>query len=481
MKKTIVLPGASIVLAAAAACATSAAEDEASHLPANDAGTSSLPDAEVADAGDVVVDAAPVARSCSDADWCITELPDRDLTLKDIWPFERRAFAIAESDALGVKVLEWDDAANEWRYIDDNTQNEYGAGLYGGKIWAPNENEVYYGVSPSFVYRGTRASSSDPWSWHRSRLEDHSRDDPKRDHGLARYKVGARPQTDYPALGVWGTSADDVYAWYANAIFHWKSVDGGAPGWQVEYIADDNENLSDTFFIFDASGSGPDDVWFAGGRARHDATGTFPCPIAIHKTPSGYQRLVDHTIRDTDGLGHSTNACQVKAGARNFTNTVFLPNGDEFVLPVTQGAWLTNVDSAGPGAAVGSLGGVRFAYVSAADGGAVRASTFEVTTTNQSPPSTLNSVWSHGADTWIGGWGLVLRTPNAPSVWAKGNGLLPERSGGTGTQVNAAEYSISTTVINGAPLDAPVYQVRGTSNTNLWAIGPRYALHKTTP
>ena len=483
MRRAVLLTCASAALAAAAACATSG-EEEAAQLSPNDAGANSLPDAGMDDSGDVFDSAVPVVRSCSDADWCITALPDRDLTLKDIWPFERRAFAIAESNALGVKVLEWDDVSNKWSYIDDNTQNEYGFGQYAGKLWGPNENEVYYGVAPAFIYHGTRSSPSAPWSWQRSRLEDHSRDDPSRDHGRARYvRAYPGPSIDYPALGVWGTSAEDVYAWYANTIFRWKSDDGGAPGWVAEYVADDSANLTDTFFIFGASGSGPDDVWFAGGRARHDATGIFPCAMVIHKTPDGYRRLVDHVIRDTDKFGHSLNACQPKAGALNFTSTIFWPGFGELSLPTTRGAWMTNVESAGPGAAVGILGGSHFAYVTAEDGGAARANGLVVATTRATTtlPTIVNSVWSHGTDTWISGWGLVLRTANAPSVWAKGNGLYPEGSSAGNDQPHPSFVSISTTVLNGAPLDIPVYQVRGTSNTNLWAIGPRYALHKTTP
>lgn len=481
MRRAFLLTCASVALAAAAACATSG-EEEASQPSPNDAGPSLLPDARPEDT-DVVLDGAvPIVRPCSDAGWCVTALPDRDLTLKDIWPFERRAFAIAESDALGVKVLEWDDATNEWSYIDDNTQNEYGFGQYAAKLWAPNENEVYYGVAPAFIYHGKRSAPSAPWSWQRSRLEDNSRDDPTRDHGLARYAISpSYPTIDYPALGVWGTSAEDVYAWYANTIFHWKSNDGGAPGWVAEHIADDSEILADTFFIFGGSGSGPDDVWFAGGRARHDATGTFPCPIVIHKSPDGYRRLVDHVIRDTDKVGHVNNACQPKAGALNFTWAYFYPGLGEFILPWTTGGWLTNVESAGPGRAVGIMGGSRLAYVTAEDGGAARTNFVGVTATRRTPPSIVNSVWSHGTETWISGWGLVLRTPNAPSVWGRGFGLYLEGAGAATTQLDAAVYSISTTVLNGAPLDVPVYQVRGTSNTNLWAVGPRYALHKTTP
>ena len=167
---------------------------------------------------------APSLDRCSAAGWCTTSLPDLDLTLTDIWPFETRAFAIAETPTQGVKVLEWDDAVQTWAYIDDNSQNTFTSGRYAGKIWAPNENELYYGVSPAFIYHGTRTSPSSPWTWQRSRLDNHSPDaGSDRDPGIARLgpvSGSTAPPTDFPALGVWGSSADDVYAWYANTLFH---------------------------------------------------------------------------------------------------------------------------------------------------------------------------------------------------------------------------------------------------------------------
>ena len=48
-------------------------------------------------------------------------------------------------------------------------------------------------------------------------------------------------------------------------------------------------------------------------------------------------------------------------------------------------------------------------------------------------------------------------------------------------QIDAGLYEVSTIALNGAALDVPFHQVRGTSNTNIWAVGQRYALHKTTP
>ncbi|MDF2692975.1 MAG: hypothetical protein K0S65_1358 [Labilithrix sp.] len=466
------------LLAAVVACATS--DDE----PSLKGGGDRIPNPPVAasDDGGPIDGAPPSAPSCSAAGWCVTALPDRDLTLRDIWPFESSAFAIAESEALGVKILEWRKATNEWAYIDDNSQNAYGLGSYAGKIWAPNENEVYYTVAPSSIYHGTRASSSSLWWWERERLEDYSQNsDPLRDPGLAQYSRGdgmsevSGAPVAYPALGVWGISADDVYAWYANAIFHRRSDDGGPPAWVTEHVVDDTENPDDSFFVFAAGGSSPDDVWFAGGRARYLDAATLGCPIVIHKAGDAYSRMVDTLM--VDSWDHYTDICQPKVGGLSFTYSYVDPELGVLTRPYMNAGWLTNIMSVRPSLAVGVLGGTHFAYLASENGGSASANVFEGNVPRRNLPSVLNSVWVHGPDTWLSGWGLLLRTPNDPGAWSSGLGL---RSEGT-ADVDAATYSISTTVLSGLPLDAPLYQVRGTSNTNIWAIGAHYALHKTTP
>jgi len=487
MRRLLLLACASTGLAAAVACATSDV-DAPSESP-NDAIPNALPEGGSDDGGAADDGAVPRVPSCSDAGWCTTSLPDPDLTLKDIWPFESRAFAIAESPTQGVKILEWDDAVQKWEYIDDNTQNTFESGEYAGKIWAPNENELYYGVAPAFIYHGKRTAPSSPWSWQRSRLENNSRDtNPDRDPGVARLgppsgtvQAALRmPPADFPALGVWGTSADDVYAWYANTIFHRTSESGGEATWVAEYIADDTTDLSDTFFLFSATGSSRDDVWFSGTRGRHANTGVFSCPLVVHKTAKGYRRLVDHTISGTSNADHTQGICGVKANALNFQ---FWSLGVPGLIPpgpmaYRAGGWLTSIASAGPNALARIYQGRHFAYVDAKDGGIARINQTTVRPPRNDTPSILTSVWVHETETWMSGWGLVLRMDKDVDQWSTGKHLTEPSNatdGGEGT------YSVSTTVLGGAPLGAPLYQVRGTSNTNLWAIGARYALHKTTP
>jgi len=485
MRRILLLTTAATGLAAAVACATS--DVDAPSPPPNEADPTALPDA--GSAGESPADDAEAPRldRCSAAGWCTTSLPDPDLTLTDIWPFETRAFAIAETPTQGVKVLEWDDAVQTWVYIDDNSQNTFESGRYSGKIWAPNENELYYGVSPAFIYHGTRTAPASPWTWRRSRLDNHSPDaGSDRDPGIARIgpvSPEQRPAADFPALGVWGTSADDVYAWYANTIFHRTTAGGGEPTWVAEYTADDYAGASDAFFFFSAAGSGRDDVWFSGTRGRYANTGVFSCPIVVHKSAEGYRRLVDYTITGTIPTDHTRGACSAKAGALNLQSWFpgfdlgwsVIPPG--FIAP-TQGAWLTSIASAGPNAVAGILQGGNLAYIEASDGGIARWIPMGFSPLRRDAPSSLSSVWIHGTETWMSGWGAVLRTDTDVDHWSTGwRIVLPTNA----TDARDGTFDVSTIALNGAPLDAPFHQVRGTSNTNLWAVGARYALHKTTP
>ncbi|MBN9167188.1 MAG: hypothetical protein J0I07_40040 [Myxococcales bacterium] len=480
MRSGFALACMSLVLAAAAACATSS-DDESFLTPDASAPIPPPPPSVDADSGPVRDGAAPTFSPCSAAGWCITPLPDPDLTLKDIRPFEHRAFAIAESPAFGVKVLEWDDVGDKWAYIDDNSQNTYELSAYAGKIWAPNENELYYAVAPGVVYHGKRVAPGSPWAWTRSRLDD-SRvvSNDKHDPGVAEYSNRYEaPPVKTTALGVWGTSESDVYAWYANTIFHLEKDGSGKDVWVIDHVLEDPDNPEDTFFVFNATGSGPDDVWFSVGRGRYDATGLFACPAAVRKSDEGYRRVLDHTINPQDTWSHYGDSCQPKPDALSFTTGIYieaLPELGFFPVPWPHGGWLSHIESAGPGSVVGISGGKYFAYLTTADGGSAQLNHTYVEVPASDVP-TLSSVWIHDSEVWLSGWGLILRTGNEPAKWNTGLGLYPPDHH---NPFDGATFSVSTTVLNGSPLDRPL-QVRGTSNTNLWAIGPRYALHKTTP
>ncbi len=434
--RALLFVGTSFALAAAAACASSEDGDQPAARP-SDPVTVPTTDASPNDAGaDSETDAA--LPRCSAAGWCETRLPDADLVLRDIWLPPGHAFALAESPTLGVKVLEWSDSEGVWKYIDDGTQNELG-GTYAGTIWAPSGDEVYYAAAPSYVFHGTRRAPPETgWSWSHGKLEDNShKGEPNHgtssdDHGRPYYDL---LRANYPALGVWGTGSDDVYAWYSNTIYHWGPGDDGTPGWTAEYIADDPDATNEHPFFVSATGSGPDDVWFGGARA----TPWYSCALAVHKAADGYHRVADAVLQD--------NSCAERPG---------IP----FVGDVR--GWLTDLQSTGAGAILGLSGARKVAQLSL-DGDHLSASFSPVPqftpTGSVGTSDGFSSLWRAPEELWLTMWGLVVR-------------------GGAG---DGGAYDVSTLSLNGAPLNTAMYRIRGTSSTNIWAIGNGYALHKTTP
>src|SRR5262249_33745111 len=158
--------------------------------------------------------------------------------------------------------LEWDETTQKWSYIDDGTQNTLGLSPGGGSIWAPNTDEVYFGMSPVYIYHGKRpVPPATAWTWTR-----HS------------FGIGL-------SAGVWGTGADDVYGGVFGSIYHRvprqrSGADAGVPDfddpdfdWVQEYSSD---TLNATFAS--ATGTGSGDAWFFGSRGF--------CNLVVHKTSS---------------------------------------------------------------------------------------------------------------------------------------------------------------------------------------------------
>ncbi|OJY25852.1 MAG: hypothetical protein BGO98_35225 [Myxococcales bacterium 68-20] len=417
-----------VVLAAVVPMACMASGDEEPSVPVRPDenatsvldGEAPLPDADPGDEPDGSVEAAP----CSEAGWCTTVLPDVDLVMKDIWVFPSRAVAVAESPTLGIKVLEWLDAEARWRYIDDGTQNDLGisaAEQFVGKIWMPNENEVYYGVSrargfesiPGYIYHGTRTAQG-TWSWARDLVGN-----------------GNAGNAGNPSIGVWGTSHDDVYAWFNDTIYRRTSADGAPPEWIAEYAAADPDFGTEKFFFFGAAGTSADDIWFAGARVR---SGYGTCALLVRKTSNVYGRVAD-------GSNAQLNRCTERAGAQ-------LIGGAE--------GGLTDIHALGLGDLVALKGGRDVIRIKA-EGEPYSTAIASVPMTVS--PGALNSLAAVGGDLWLGGTGRVVR---GGAVWDGG------------------AFGLSTIWAGGTPMTQAIWQVKGTSNGNLWAIGVRNALHKTT-
>ena len=439
MRSAFLLAFVSVALGSVAACAASG--DEPARPPALEDSDAGLP---VTDAGDHEADAesdapAPLLPTCTDSGFCTTSLPDADLMFKDIWPLPGRAFAVAESKTLGVKVLEWEDATGAWKYIDDDSQNEPGFGDHVGRMWAPDENEVYFTVSPGTLYHGVREAPSKPFAWTRHQFEDHSPDqDPTHEHGhpLYRNQTFYTTQLRYPSLGVWGFGRDDVYAWYANTIYHWTSVDGGPPEWTAEYTATDVDSADEHLYVVAAAGLDRDDVWFS--LARDSTSLQSACSAIVRKTASGYERIAD-------GIVGMFRMCRPRDGYASIGGT----NG-----------WLTDLQAQGSNQLVGLKGARDVVRITVSENDvAIATKPVPYDLTIDSTP--LTSLWSAPDERlWVSGWGAV---GHGADTWDGGS------------------FQLATISLNGAPLNRPMYQVRGTSSSNVWAIGVRYAFHKTTP
>lgn len=475
MKRAIFVTWVSALLGAVAAhgvvaCASSEPSDSS---PSADGGgnPSAVPD------GAVVDDAAPAGDgssgpACSPDGWCETAVPDDDLTFVSIWPLEGRAFATAQSPEVGFKVLEWSDADAKWVYIDDKSQNQ-AAPSFISNVWAPSENEVYYAIARGTIAHGTRPSPGAPWTWKYDALPNNVTMVGS-DTTLDRLESLRDPLTSdgsLPTIGVWGTSAGDVYAWYTNTIFHRVSENGAAPTWVAEYTADDTSSFSYSgstipayVLALGATGTGPDDLWFTYVRIAAANPGlASACPVIVRKTPAGYSRIADGVVSSP-----SYEPCTAAPG--------YL-----LVGPTTAG-WLTNLQPMGNDQVAGVVGGRELVKVSSDGDGYSVTSTMimslgplqngHAAPTESSLINFVSAYATSSSRMWFAAqqheWYQKPYVGNAlavrgDDVWAAG----------------AATYRISSLSLSGAPLAGALPRIRGTSDTNLWLVSKNHALHKT--
>jgi len=395
-------------------------------------------DASTEDVG--VVEPPPPPETCTSAGWCLTELPDVDLTLIDIWPLRGRAFAAAVSASLGTKIMEWVDADQQWTYIDDETQNENGFGRYVGRIWAPNENEVYYTVEPGYVYHGTRGGAA--WSWERELLVPTLIATLGQD--LSAPAVG-KPET--ASLGVRGTSSGDVYAWRANTIYRRMSVDGGASQWVEEYSDGTSSQRSQ---IYSAAASEGGDIWFGGAHSG------FGCPLLLRKGPDGYQTVFRSVF---------TVVPRLMCGPIPEASSLERPN--EPSTGIAHSGALTDLHVGADGEVTALWHESTLTRFIPRDGGYDYVP--EVVVEKKSGAGanfSASSLWVQGDEAW-----LTASGPNTASGWVFRGPLTGD----------ANAFGLSSVALNGLPHVKPLYRIRGTDASNLWAVGARYAFHKTAP
>lgn len=418
-----------IALGAGVACATS--EDDPDDPRSSADGGSRLDAGPALDASpDAPFDAYREPPTCSPAGWCLTELPDNQLRVMDIWPFPDRAFAIADSETVGSKVLEWDGATKKWSYIDDQEQNTGYSVM--ATVWAPNEDEVYYtklgadfanGLIFGTVRHGRRpVPPATGWTW--ETLPPVTCD-----------------SFHFPVVR--GTSPDDVYFLFCNSVHRLSRMaagDGGsASSWTPEYTVEgDTANV----MLADVIGTGPDDLWIVGGRSLGGYGG---CGYVARKDAAGYRLVADGDI------DMFTNECTGKEGlatvrgAFQFSNQVAAKG--QFVGVTYVSDRLTNVTK-----------------ITAKGDGSITQSTSHPTVAKD---ILMTSTWGASLDDL---WFVTGRAGGAGAVM---HGTNVFSDGGT--------YQYSTVSMNGEPNSKQIIRIRGTSNTNIWAIGDQRALHKTTP
>ena len=423
--------------AAAVACAASGNDD----APPTDTPPPNVYEGgtETTDGGSVreaAPDDATASATCSAAGWCLTALPSYpdELRLNDIWSLPDRAFAIAGTQSGSVRFLEWNDASDRWSFIDDDSQH-YTSALAAG-VWAPNADEVYFSLSHSNapggeIYYGRRpVPPATDWSWRRFSFE---------------CSVPERPW-------VWGASAGDVFVMSCGTIHRLNgALDGGtndASPWGAEYV-DDNPMAQLTFH--GATGTSPNDVWFVGSR-RESLWGP-SCAVVVRKTAAGYEPIVDGTPND-DGCAQKPESASIPiAGAfgREEGDSIHAPAKDRFIA-VSFGTEANNsIVRIGPNGAGG----------------------YAVSVSN-APPAMgvgLRSVWGTSEDDlwFLGAPPLTTLNDNASIVR------------GTNIWSDGGVFQYSTLVLDGVPNIKALQRIRGTSNTNLWAVGANRAFHKTTP
>ncbi|AKU99845.1 hypothetical protein AKJ09_06509 [Labilithrix luteola] len=245
-------------------------------------------------------------------------------------------------------------------------------------------------------------------------------------------RVGAGTYED-GVVSLWGANSMDVYFTTYAKVYHRVPEGAGDYVWGVEY--EDTQPIplyNGGISIRQVTGSGPDDVWVLAMRGLW-------CATVLHKTQGVYSRVADCNVEC------STDLCVANS----------IPSAANVSYSVGRAGVVTS-----PGSLVTTTAGAP--YESSFLHG------FKVPVTGPNEHLVVPAKGAQGeflwgpsdTDLYNGGYGMVVHNTSAFS--------------------DAGAFAISTIALNGVPL-IETFKVRGTSASDIWAFGGKYALHRTKP
>ena len=448
VRRTTVLGAGIGVSAVIVACATAEDVDRAAPDAPDAPAPSVLSPEDTADASEAdAATSVDAARACSPDGWCLTTAPGTGIAFNGIAPLEKSAFSILSSAYLGRRVAEWTPDGG-WSLLTRVDQSNWPVSVTEGDIWAPDADTVYFSVVDNsalyasvygfdltygaVVVRGRRpVAPATEWIWSQSRIF------------CDRWVGGA---------GVGGSKDGNVYVATCGKIFRLDtSVDASAPSdggpETLRWIDDGFVDVDPTNPIEfrEIGGTGPDDLWFAGGRIL-DATSN--CALLVHKTSDGYRTLIDGIPQPSQCLARGS-------------------------LPMVKGAFVAGMHAFSKNRVVTVVPTPAASGKSAAQLVDVGHSGDQVTVRTADAPvegQRLLSPWAASEDDILAigcddSGGCFIR--RGQSVWG-----------------DDPSWSFSQLAINGLRNPARIEKLRGTSTQNLWAVGGGtngLAYHKSTP
>lgn len=238
-------------------------------------------------------------------------------------------------------------------------------------------------------------------------------------------------------IAIWGAGAGstDVYVLDEHHIFRRVVRPGGSIAWEEELVDPLPDDVgpvnawSHQRNLVAIGGTGAGDVWISGRRGA-------ACRYLAHKSEGQYSVVADCAVECTEGIG-----CM---------GTPRPPEYFDRIHPVA--AFYT--PSSGRAVTFSGIDLVRFAREPA---GTYAVERFALA----GWPAYAQSIWgASDTELYVGARAQVVHAGDATP--------------------DGGALAISSIALNGAPLRAD-FRVRGTSATNIWAFGGRYAVHKTKP